>query len=336
MLASEEFARLTDPMRPELLAHCYRMLGSVADAEDQVQETLIRAWRSYGDFEGRASLRTWLYRIATNACLRALENRSRRPLPSGLGDPADNPDRPPAVGRADIALLQPIPDALVSTDPADPASIVGSRTSVRLALVAALQDLPARQRAVLILRDVLQWRAAEVAGLLGTTTTAVNSMLQRAREQLSQLAPAQDEIREPDEPAQRRLLDQYAAAFQNADVAALAQLLRDDAVLEMPPMLTWFAGRDQIARFLATQVLRHPGQFTLIPISANGQPGFAEYLRGRDGVRRAFGLQVITATPAGIAHVVVFVNQPELFPLFGLPPVLPPAAITAGHTGDRG
>jgi len=207
---------------------------------------------------------------------------------------------------------------------------------MRLALIAALQYLPARQRAVLILRDVLQWRAAEVAGLLGTTTTAVNSMLQRAREQLSQLAPAQDEIREPDEPAQRRLLDQYAAAFQNADVAALAQLLRDDAVLEMPPMLTWFAGRDQIARFLATQILRHPGQFTLIPISANGQPGFAEYLRGRDGVRRAFGLQVITATPAGIAHVVVFVNQPELFPLFGLPAVLPPAAITAGHTGDRG
>ena len=159
MLASEEFARLTDPMRPELLAHCYRMLGSVADAEDQVQETLIRAWRSYGDFEGRASLRTWLYRIATNACLRALENRSRRPLPSGLGGPADNSDRPPAVGPADIALLQPIPDALVSTDPADPASIVGSRTSVRLALVAALQYLPARQRAVLILRDVLQWRA---------------------------------------------------------------------------------------------------------------------------------------------------------------------------------
>ncbi len=331
MLASEEFARQTDPLRPELLAHCYRMLGSVQDAEDQVQETLIRAWRSYGDFEGRASLRTWLYRIATNACLRALENRSRRPLPSGLGGPAENPDGPPTAAQADIPWLQPIPDTLVSTDPADPASIVGSRTSVRLALVAALQYLPARQRAVLILRDVLRWRAAEVAELLGTTTTAVNSMLQRAREQLSQLAPAQDEIREPAEPAQRRLLNQYAAAFENADVAALTKLLRDDAVLEMPPMLTWFAGREQVVRFLAAQVLRQPGQFTMIPISANGQPGFAEYLRGRDGVRRAYGVQVITATATGIAHVVAFINQPELFPLFGLPPALPPATATAGH-----
>ena len=164
MAVTEEFARLTDPFRPELLAHCYRMLGSVHDAEDQVQETMIRAWRSYGDFEGRASLRTWLYRIATNACLRALENSGPRPLPTGLGGPGEYPEAPLAPARPEVPWLQPIPDALVSAGSADPAEVVASRQSVRLALIAALQYLPARQRAVLILRDVLGWRAAEVAG----------------------------------------------------------------------------------------------------------------------------------------------------------------------------
>src|SRR5215467_7788726 len=226
MAASEEFARLTDPYRPELLAHCYRMLGSVHDAEDQVQETMIRAWRSYGDFEGRASLRTWLYRIATNACLRALENSSRRPLPSGLGAPGEHPEAPLAPARPEVPWLQPIPDTRVSTGPADPAEIVASRQSMRLALIAALQYLPARQRAVLILRDVLGWRAAEVADLLGTTTPAANSVLQRARTQLRQAAPAKDEMREPDEAGKRALLGRYAAAFENADVAALMALLR--------------------------------------------------------------------------------------------------------------
>ena len=162
----DEFARLTDPFRPELLAHCYRMLGSVHDAEDQVQETLLRAWRSFGQFEGRASLRTWLYRIATNACLRALETRSRRPLPSGLGQPGENPEGPLAAAMPEIPWLQPIPDGLLRPGSADPAAVAISRTNIRLALVAALQYLPARQRAVLILRDVLGWRAAEVAELL--------------------------------------------------------------------------------------------------------------------------------------------------------------------------
>jgi len=159
MTDAADFAQLTEPFRAELLAHCYRMLGTVQDAEDQVQETLIRAWRSYDDFEGRASLRTWLYRIATNACLRALENRSRRPLPSGLGAPSGSPDGPLAGGR-EVPWLEPIPDARTQAGPADPASVVASRTGLRLAFVAALQYLPARQRAVLILRDVLQWRAA--------------------------------------------------------------------------------------------------------------------------------------------------------------------------------
>src|SRR5580700_9761785 len=170
MLDGEDFAALTDPFRADLLAHCYRMLGSVQDAEDQVQETLIRAWRSYDEFEGRSSLRTWLYRIATNACLRALENGSRRPLPSGLGAPGEYPEVPLPAARPEVPWLQPIPDALVSAGPGDPAEIVALRQGTRLALIAALQYLPPRQRAVLILRDVLRWRAAEVAELLGTTT----------------------------------------------------------------------------------------------------------------------------------------------------------------------
>src|SRR5215813_6363884 len=206
MLGSDDFARLTDPFRPELLAHCYRMLGSVYDAEDQVQETLVRAWRSYGEFEGRASLRTWLYRIATNACLRAIENRGRRPLPSGLTSAGETTDGSLPPVRPEVSWLQPFPDALLPGGPADPAAIAVSREGVRLALIAALQFLPPRQRAVLILRDVLRWRAAEVADLLGTSTAAANSVLQRARAQLRQAAPAKDEMREPDDAGQRALL----------------------------------------------------------------------------------------------------------------------------------
>ena len=327
MTDQADFAQLTGPFRAELLAHCYRMLGSVHDAEDQVQETLIRAWRSYGDFEGRASMRTWLYKIATNACLRALENRGRRPLPSGLGAPG-SPEEPLAAGH-EVPWLEPLPDALVRADPADPASVVVSRASLRLALIAALQYLPARQRAVLILRDVLQWRASEVAGLLGTTPTAVNGLLLRARARIEQAEPTQEEIREPAETAQRALLDLYAAAFENADASALSQLLREDATFEMPPILTWFAGGGQIGRFLGTRVLGQPGDFKLVPVAANTQPGFACYLLGRDGHHHAHAVQVLTIADSGIAHIVSF-NQPELFPVFGLPPVLPAATGTAG------
>src|SRR5258708_29567712 len=201
MVVSEDFARLTDPFRPELLAHCYRMLGSVHDAEDQVQETMIRAWRSYGEFEGRASLRTWLYRIATNACLRALENSSRRPLPSGLGGPSEYPEAPLAAARPEVPWLQPIPDALVSAGSADPGEVVASRQSMRLALIAALQYLPARQRAVLILRDVLRWRAAEGPERLGTPTPPVNRMLPPARARVKQAAPARGPTPAPADPA---------------------------------------------------------------------------------------------------------------------------------------
>jgi RNA polymerase sigma-70 factor, ECF subfamily len=329
MTDQADFAQLTDPFRAELLAHCYRMLGSVHDAEDQVQETLIRAWRSYGEFEGRASLRTWLYKIATNACLRALENRGRRPLPSGLGAPGADPDGPLAAGQIEVPWLEPIPDVLVQANPADPASVVASRASLRLALIAALQYLPARQRAVLILRDVLQWRASEVAGLLETTPTAVNGLLLRARARIEQAGLTQDEIREPAETSQRALLDRYAAAFENADASALSRLLREDATFEMPPMLTWFAGADRISRFFGSQVLGQPGDFKLVAIAANGQPGFACYLLGRDGRHHAHALHVLTADHVAIAHIVSF-NQPELFAAFALPPVLPAATTAAG------
>ena len=329
MTDQADFAQLTGPFRAELLARCYRMLGSVHDAEDQVQETLIRAWRSYGDFEGRASLRTWLYKIATNTCLRALENRARRPLPSGLGAPGGDPEEPLTTGHGEVPWLEPIPDGLVQADPADPASVVVSRASLRLALIAALQYLPARQRAVLILRDVLQWRASEVADLLGTTTTAVNGLLLRARARIEQAGLAQDEMREPADNSQRALLDQYAAAFENADAAALSRLLREDAIFEMPPILTWFAGRGRIARFLGTHVFGRPGDFKMVPVVANGQHGFACYLFGRDGRHHAHAVQVLTVGDAGIAHVVSF-NQPELFGVFGLPQVLSAAGGTAG------
>jgi RNA polymerase sigma-70 factor (ECF subfamily) len=300
------------------------MLGSVHDAEDQVQETLLRAWRAYDQFEGQSSLRTWLYRIATNTCLRALETRSRRPLPTGLGAPSDNPDRPLEAVRTEIPWLEPFPDTLLGVDPA---AVVTSRSSMRLALIAALQYLPPRQRAVLILRDVLQWRAAEVAELLGVTPVAVNSLLQRAREGLRDAAPVQDEISEPDDAALRALLDRYAAAFQAADVAGLMRLLRADAVLEMPPYPTWFVGSERIGRFLAIHVFGvfgvfgEQGLYRLVPVSANGQPAFAGYRRAADGSYHAHMLEVLTCTPAGIARITNF-TDPRVFTLTGLPQAL--------------
>ncbi len=326
-LGSEEFALLSDQFRPELLAHCYRMLGSVQDAEDQVQETLLRAWRSYGSFEGRASLRTWLYRIATNVCLRALENRERRPLPSGLGAPGDDPGQI-ASPMSGVPWLQPFPDALLRPETADPAAVAAARSGLRLALIAALQQLPARQRTALILRDVLGWRAAEAADLLGVSVVAVNSALQRARAQLQQAVPAAEEIHEPSSPAGRAILDRYAAAVENADVSALVELLHEDATFEMPPIPTWFRGRDAIGRFLGSEVLTAPGLWVPVPAAANGQPALAVYRRGEDCTRRAYCVQVLTLRGPAISGIVAFLDS-GLFPAFGLPPELPAAGLVS-------
>jgi RNA polymerase sigma-70 factor (ECF subfamily) len=302
----DEFVRVTGPFRRELLTHCYRMMGSVQDAEDLVQETYLRAWRAYQGFEGRASLRTWLYRIATNACLNALRHGSRRVLPAGLGGPATDPI---AIGPRDpeIPWLEPIPD-----EQADPAAIVAGRTGLRLALIAALQHLPAQQRTVLILRDVLAWPAEETAEVLGVTTAAVHSTLQRARARLDRLEPAIDEITEPAEQEQRDLLDRYADAFERADIAALTRLLTEDAVWQMPPNPSWFAGRDSVIALLAAKL---GGTGTrLVPVRANGQPGFAMYHDGE-----AFAVQVITVRGPAIAAVTAF-HDAALVQRFGLPP----------------
>jgi RNA polymerase sigma-70 factor, ECF subfamily len=328
MPGQEDFAALTGSYRRELLAYCYRMLGSVDEAEDLLQETLLRAWRSYDGFQGRSSLRTWLYRIATNNCLRALETRSRRPLPSGLGAPAQDPGAPLADLATEVPWLQPIPDMLVTAGPGDPASIVASRATLRLALIAALQYLPARQRAVLILRDVLGWHAAEVAELLGISAPAANSILQRARERLAQAAPAEEDLHEPARAADRTLLDRYAAAFESADVAALTELLRREATLEMPPQPYWFAGRDLVTQFLRAVVLTRPGDFALVPVAANGQPAFAAYLRADDGSFQAHAIQVLTVTGGQVARITSF-NDGGLLRLFALPSRLDRSVVEA-------
>jgi RNA polymerase sigma-70 factor, ECF subfamily len=311
--------------RRELLAHCYRMLGSVDDAEDVVQETCLRAWRSYGGFEGRSSMRAWLYRIATNACLTALDRRARRALPSGLGAPEPDPGAPPVPAGPEIAWLEPIPDALVTPEADDPAAIVARRDSLRLALIASLQYLPARQRAVLLLRDVLAFPAAEVAEMLDTTTAAVKSTLQRARARLDQVAPAPENVTELAEPQARVLLDQYIAAFENADAAALERLLRHDATLEATPLRTWFAGVATCLPFLVTQILGSPGDWRMLPTQANGQPAAAAYRRGSDGAWQAYGVVVLTPTATGIAHIRSF-GDPGLLATFGFPPVSPVVA----------
>ncbi|WP_214110407.1 sigma-70 family RNA polymerase sigma factor [Acrocarpospora catenulata] len=310
--AQADFTRLADPFRRELLAHCYGILGSVDEAEDLVQETYLRAWRSFGRFEGRSSIRTWLYRIATNACLTAVEQRNRRPMPTGLGAPCEDPDQlPPA--QPEIPWLTPLPDTLL----VDPAAIVNSRQTIRLAMAAALQHLPPRQRAVLLLRDVFEWRAGEVAELLGTTTAAVNSMLQRARAQLGEV-PADDQIAEPARRDQRELLDRWAAAMEAADVGALMRLLAEDAIWEMPPFTAWFSGRDAIGRLIESQCPAGPGDTLMVPTRANGQPAFAFYLRDDGTVHRAYAMHVLSLGGGEVRRVSVFFS-PELFESFGLP-----------------
>ncbi|MGC1212856.1 MAG: sigma-70 family RNA polymerase sigma factor [Micromonospora sp.] len=311
--SSEDFDRRTGPYRRELTAHCYRMLGSVAEAEDLVQETLLRAWRAFDRYDpDRASVRTWLHRIATNVCLTALRSRSRRPLPSDFVAANPDPDAPMVVGE--VPWLQPVPDALL-----DPATVVAARGSLRLAIVAALQLLPPRQRAILILRDVLDWSAAEVADALATTPAAVNSGLQRARARLGTTAVREEQVAEPADRDRRALVDRYVAAFERADVAALTRLLTDDAVLEMPPVLNWYVGRERYGRFIARVFAMRGTDWRMLPTAANGQPALAAYVRDGDGYV-PHTLQVLTVTDVGISRNVVF-QEPEVFAAFGLTPL---------------
>jgi RNA polymerase sigma-70 factor, ECF subfamily len=316
----EDFLRQADPYRRELLAHCYRMLGSVHDAEDLVQETYIRAWRAYDRFEGRSSLRTWLYKIATRTCLTALESRDRRPMPTGLGAPSSDASAE-LVENQEVPWLEPVPDAMVGVDPA---AVVTSRESIRLALIAALQHLPPKQRAVLVLCEVLNWRAAEVADLLGTTTAAVNSALQRARAQLDKVSPTEDTVVEPTAAQQKEMIDRYVTAFENKDMPAIIELFTKDAVWEMPPFLSWYQGAENIGRLIDTQCpARAAGDMKLIPTWANGQPAFGVYMRDFEhGGFYPFQLPVITMDGDRIAHVACFFDV-SLFPVFGLPESLP-------------
>jgi RNA polymerase sigma-70 factor (TIGR02960 family) len=318
----DRFAAETERYRRELVAHCYRMVGSAHDAEDLVQETFLRAWRSYADFEGRASVRVWLYKIATNVCLTALEPRRIRLLPSGLTGPYDGPDRPPARSAPGaVSWLEPLPDQWIAPATDDPAAMTVARESVRLALVASLQHLPSRQRAILILREVLAFSAVETAKILGTTTAAVKSGLQRARARLDEREPVPEELLEPTDRRARALLDGYIAAFERSDVGLLAQVLRADATLEATPFRDWQAGRIGCIRMLDAYVLGTPGEWRMAATTANGQPAAIEYHRDENGVLRANGIVVLAATATGISRVVSF-HDPVLAVTFGFPDTL--------------
>lgn len=309
--------------RRELLAHCYRMVGSASEAEDMVQETALRAWRSYGGFEGRSSVRTWLYRIATNTCLTALEGRARRPLPSAIGAPSD--PSVPVEARPDVPWLEPLPDDVLWGNPAqDPGDVAAGRETVRLAFVAALQHLTPQQRAVLLLKDVLAWQASEIAGALGITVAAVNSTLQRARAHVEEMTADRRPTLDDDDPRLAELLEQYVAAFEAYDVQRIVELLTEDARWDMPPYPEWFLGAGEIGRLIATQCpAQGPGWMRLLPAAANGQPAFGLYMRGDDAVLRPFQLHVLTPTAEGVRAVTAFFGDAVLFARCGLPAELP-------------
>jgi RNA polymerase sigma-70 factor (ECF subfamily) len=315
-----------EPYRRQLTAYCYRMLGSPQDAEDAVQDTLVRAWRGLGRLEDRAGLRPWLYRIATNVCLDMLKGRGRRALPMDIGPASTGrgweSSHEPALGtpRPEATWVQPIPDHLVSS-PGDPADIAVSKESIRLAFIAALQHLVPRQRAVLILRDVLSWRAYEVAKLLETGEDAVNSTLRRARSTLA--AVNLDAV--PTEPteADRELLYRYIEAFERYDIDSLVALLHEDATLSMPPFELWLQGISDIRRFLAA-IEVEGGRDRVIEVAANGCPALAVYRpAGPSGALEPFEIHVLEIAGGRIAAIHAFLD-PTLFPVFGLPPTPEP------------
>ncbi|MGH3130640.1 MAG: sigma-70 family RNA polymerase sigma factor [Gaiellaceae bacterium] len=317
------FRRLTERYQREIHIHCYRMLGSFTDAEDLVQETLLRAWRALPGFEQRSSFRAWLYKIATNACLKLLARRQRQLAPTSLGPPAEVGEAP-APPLAEVLHLQPYPDALLDTSAdADPAARYVLRESVELAFIAAIQYLTPRQRAVLILRDVLGIPAAEAAQLLETTTASVNSSLQRARAALANLRQPEGSPRALSEEVERSLLRRYVEAWHTADIPGLMALLHEDAVLTMPPSPTWYLGPAAIGAFFGSEPADGQGieRLRLVETRANGRPALAAYAADEEGVYRPYGLMVLTIDGEAISAITGFLEQ-GLFDAFGLPATL--------------
>jgi len=325
--ASQDFTRLAEPLRRELKVHCYRMLGSVHEAEDLVQDTYLRAWRSYGSFNGSGSFRAWMYKIATNACLNAIERRknAQRLLPDQLRPAATQ--MPPGTPVTDVAWLEPLPDSELSGIPDEaptPEARYTSRESVQLAFIATIQELPPRQRAALLLCDVLGWAAAEAATLLSSSTASINSALQRARDSLAKRYP---EGRLPattrPDPAQQQLIGRYLKAWEGHDLDAFVALLKEDAAAVMPPWLEWYVGREMIRSFFA-MAWKSCGGLHLVPTAANGQPAFAVYeASSADGQWHAHSIHVITVNTGGISTLTLFI-EPRLFAAFGLPLILSP------------
>jgi RNA polymerase sigma-70 factor (ECF subfamily) len=309
--------RSFEEYRRELIGYSYRMLGSPHEAEDAVQETFLRAWRSFDSFEGRAALRSWLYKIATNVCLTMLDGRKRRALPMDLGPSAAPPSAMLGAPLVESVWIQPIPDRLAVHPDSDPADVATSRETIRLAFVAALQHLPPRQRAVLILRDVLQWKAAEVADLLGATVVSVNGLLRRAR---VTLASADMTTAGAPEPSSQNaaLLARYVAAFERFDIDALVTLLHDDAIFSMPPFALWLRGPGTIADWLLTNPCANTH---LVPIEANGSPAVAVYKPARSGGYEAYAIQVLEWSDSHIDAIHTFLD-PTLFGQFDLPATL--------------
>jgi RNA polymerase sigma-70 factor (ECF subfamily) len=319
------FTRLVEPLRRELHAHCYRMLGSTHDADDALQDALLRAWRGLARFEGRGSLRSWLYTVATRTCLDAVEARGRRALPVDLGPSSDRAvigDAPPA----DVAWLGPYPDADLPDGPAAPAARYEQREAVELAFVAALQHLPGNQRAALLLFEVLGFSAAEIATTMATTTASVNSALQRARRIVAEKIPAptqQQTLRELGDARLREIVAGYSDALRNGDLDALVALLTEDVSWSMPPLAGWYRGIEAVADFAARVPLSACGSWRHLPAGANGQPAVGFYLWNDDaGAHLAWSITVLTLRGEHIAEITSFLG-PGHFALFGLPPSLP-------------
>ncbi|WP_444852203.1 sigma-70 family RNA polymerase sigma factor [Streptomyces sp. NPDC000229] len=303
--------------RTELTGYCYRMLGSAFEAEDAVQDTMVRAWRSFEKFEGRSSVRSWLYRIATNVCLDALNAGNRRARPMDLTAPTPVAQAQ-LNSRPEVTWLEPVPDGRVLPTVADPAEAAVAKETVRLAFVAALQHLPPKQRAVLILREVLAWKASEVAELLGTSVASVNSALQRARATLAESEPAKTDTADPLDEEQKKLLDRYVAAFEGYDMAALTALLHEDATLSMPPYDLWLQGHDDIVGWMlgVGEVCRGS---RLVPVVANGTPAFAHYHPDPEGGFSPWALMVIEIADGKVSGITSFLDVKRWFPLFDLP-----------------